>query len=286
MDKLIVGCGYLGSRVARLWLDAGHRVWATTRSPERAGRFSAQGIQPVVCDVMHPDSLKALPPAETVLYAVGFDRSSGQSMRQVYVTGLGNVLRRLERNPGPVARFIHVSSTGVYGQTDGAWVDETAATEPASESGRIVLDAEQLLRTYHETRPNVVIMRFAGIYGPGRLLRRQEALQAGTPLEGSGSQWLNLVHVADGATAVDAADRYGFPGAIYNVCDDAPVVRGDYFGHLAELVGAPTPRFDGSGSERGNRRIANGKLKALGWAPVYETFRQGLPTCLVNREET
>ena len=101
-----------------------------------------------------------------MVYCVGLDRTAGADMRTVYVEGLANVLDAL----GEPGRFVYVSSTGVYAQRDGEAVDETAATEPESESGRVVLEAERLLRA---RRPAAVILRFAGIYGPGRLMREQ-----------------------------------------------------------------------------------------------------------------
>src|SRR5262245_45229702 len=159
MDKLIVGCGYLGRRVAEQWQRQGHRVFATTRNPTRADEFRELGLELVVCDVLDPASLRALPSVATVLYCVGLDRSSGQTMQAVYVDGLANVLAAL---PAP-GRFIHISSTSVYGQTDGEGVDETSATEPLEESGQIVLKAERVLR---HAVPGAIILRFAGIYGP------------------------------------------------------------------------------------------------------------------------
>src|SRR5579883_2832198 len=135
-SRLIIGCGYLGKRVAALWQQQGHHVFATTRT-----HLQDPALTSIVCDVLQPASLAGLPAVETVLYAVGFDRASGSSMRAVYVEGLDNVLRHLPR-PG---RFIHISSSSVYGQSDGSWVDEASPTEPAEESGRIVLEAEELL---------------------------------------------------------------------------------------------------------------------------------------------
>ena len=135
--------------------------------------------------------------------AFGLDRSSGQTMRAVYVEGLANVLAAL---PAP-ARFVHVSSTSVYGQTDGEEVDEQSATEPEEESGKIVLEAERVLR---RAAPEAIILRFAGIYGPGRLLRRQ-AIEAGEPIVGNADKWLNLIQVEDGAEAVLAAVELQHP---------------------------------------------------------------------------
>lgn len=263
-SHLIVGCGYLGRVVARRWLAAGHHVTALTRS--RADELSSLGIDPVVGDVT--DSALRLPAADTVLYAVGLDRSAGKSMREVYVGGLANVLAVLPA----VRRFVYVSSTSVYGQADGGWVDETAPTEPAEENGRIVLEAEQLLR---EQRPDAIVLRFAGIYGPGRKMR-WAAVERGEPIATDPDGWLNLIHVEDGALAVLAAAERGQPGATYNVADDRPVVRREFYAEMAAILGAPAPRFTPV-AERTNRRISNRQMRTeLGVEPRFPDFRAGL----------
>ena len=276
-DRLIVGCGYLGRRVVPLWRAEGHRVFATTRSDAHAEELRRLGAEPVRCDVLDPATLRGLPAADAVAYCVGFDRAAGASLRDVYVTGLGNVLAAL---PAP-GRFVHVSSTGVYGQCDGEDVDEGAATDPPEESGRVVLEAEQLLRG---RLPGAVVLRFSGIYGPGRLLRGQ-AVRDGEPIVGDPDRWLNLIHVADGAAAVVAAAERARPGAVYNVSDDRPVRRRDFYRLLARLLGGPEPRFvpppPGSplpAHERANRRILNRRLRAdLGVALRYPSYEEGLP---------
>jgi nucleoside-diphosphate-sugar epimerase len=267
-DGLIVGCGYLGRRVAAKWREAGRRVAALTR--RNTAVLSALGIDPVVGDVLDPASLRDLPPADTVLFAVGLDRAANKTQHEIYVHGLGHVLDTLP----PPRRFVYVSSTGVYGQTDGGWVDEASPTEPVEPSGRVILEAERLLRA---RMPDAIVLRFAGIYGPGRLLR-QQALLAGEPLVGDSRKWLNLIHVEDGADAVVAAAERGAPGETYNVTDDEPVPRRDFYTLLAELLRAPVARFDDR-PEPGtaNRRVSNRKaLQPLGWAPRYRSYREGL----------
>jgi nucleoside-diphosphate-sugar epimerase len=219
----------------------------------------------------------------TALYCIGFDRSSGATMRDVYVTGLHHVRENL---PAP-GKFIHVSSTSVYGQTDGAWVDEESTTTPAEESGRIVLDAERLLR---ERLPRAMVLRFAGIYGPRRLPRSQ-ALLAGEPVVGDGERWLNLIHVDDGAAAVLAAEDRAAPGSLYNVCDDLPIPRRAFYEELSRLLGAPPPRFvpppPGSTPpprESSHRRVANRRLRdQLGVSLKFPTFREGLVDAVSRR---
>jgi nucleoside-diphosphate-sugar epimerase len=266
-DCLVVGCGYLGRRVAARWLAAGRRVAALTR--RNAAELAAFGVEPVVGDVLDPASLRNLRAAPTVLYAVGLDRSAGRPMREVYVGGLANVLDTLP----PCDRFVYVSSTSVYAQTSGEWVDETSPTEPAEESGRVVLEAEGLLRA---RRPDAIVLRFAGIYGPNRLLRQQPLLK-GEPLVGDADKWLNLIHVSDGADAVLAAEARGVPGETYNIADDAPVSRRDFYTELARLLNAPEAKFDPR-PEPGaaNRRVRNARAKATGWAPQFPSYREGL----------
>lgn len=268
IDALIVGCGYLGRRVAARWLAAGRRVAALTR--RNAETLAALGIEPIQGDVLDPGSLKQLPRARTLLHAVALDRTTGKTMREVHVHGLGNIL---DYAPRP-QRFIHVASTGVYGQVDGGWVDEAAAAEPVEESGKIVREAEELLRS---KRPDAIILRFAGIYGPDRFLRKQ-AIRNGERLGGDAERWLNLVHVDDGADAVIAAETRGVPGETYNIADDAPATRRDFYTRLAELLEAPPARFE-SRPEAGpaNRRISNRKAREqLGWTPQFPSYREGL----------
>ena len=281
IDKLIIGCGYLGRRVAAEWLRQGSAVAALTRSPERAAELRDAGIAPLIGDVTRSDSLDALPAAGTVLYAVGFDRTAGHARRAVSVDGLANVLRML----GPRAeRWIHISSTSVYGQTAGEVVDETSPTEPAQENGRICREAEQLVR---RLVPHSIILRLAGIYGPSRLLRRLHELNSQTPIAGNPEAWLNLIHVDDAVAAVLAAEARGSDGETWLVCDERPIPRRDYYELLARLAAAPPPVF-ASDSETGveqavdlNKRCASRRIRSeLGLVLRYPTIAQGLPQAL------
>jgi nucleoside-diphosphate-sugar epimerase len=259
MTILIFGCGYLGQRLAALWLAQGHCVYVTTRKEEKALQFRRQGFTPILCDVLDPDSLIKVPAVDCLVYAVGRDRTTAKSPREVYVEGLHHLLDTVSFPP----RFLYISSTSVYGQHNGEWVDESAPTEPTEESGRVLLEAESLL---HRTLPGAIILRFAGIYGPGRLLRRQ-AIEEHQTLGGDPDQWLNLIHVNDGAAAILATEQRAQPGAVYNVSDGHPVRRRDFYATLAALLKAPEPRFGSAvqssslfGTEPANRRIVNRRL--------------------------
>lgn len=195
-------------------------------------------------------------------------------MRRVYVEGLRNVLQALPAR----TNLVHVSSTSVYGQTAGEEVDESAVTAPVEESGQVVLEAEQTLQLL---RPDAIVLRFAGIYGPGRLIRAKD-LQVGRLLAIDPEKWLNLIHVEDGVTAILAALERGKPGGIYNVSDGSPVRRREFYTRLAELLGAAPPRFvpppePAPPSERTNRRIVNRRMRQeLGVTPQYPSYAEGL----------
>ncbi len=272
--NLVIGCGYVGRRVAQHWRVQGKRVAALTRG--RSAELSAAGIEPVNGDVLDPASLKQLPVGETVLYAVGMDRSTGRSFRDVYVEGLRNVLDALP-TPG---RLIYVSSTSVYGQANGEEVDEESPTEPREANGQVVLEAERLLRS---RVPEAIILRFAGIYGPGRIMRRA-AIEKGEPLVGDAEKWLNLIHVDDGVQAVLAAEDRGKKGETYLISDDEPVRRRDFYTELAALLKAPPALFRAlpPGSpppphEGGNRRAVNQRMRtALGVTLKHPSYRVGL----------
>jgi nucleoside-diphosphate-sugar epimerase len=282
VSTLIVGCGYLGRRVGTMLRERGERVFGTTRSAAGADQLAALGIEPIVADVLDPGSLEAMPDTERIFSCVGFDRSAGVAMRAVYVEGLSNVL---ERSRG---RFVYASSTGVYGQDDGAWVDEEAATEPRHESGRIACEAEDRLRAMaaNQSRP-WVILRFAGLYGPGRIIQRAH-IERGEPIRGDPARFLNLIHSDDAARAAIAALERGVEARIYNVCDDRPIPRREYYERLAEALDVEPPRFEppAPGSmearrDQTNKRVANRRMKTeLGVTLTYPDFTTGLHAAL------
>jgi len=235
--KLVVGCGYLGLRVARLWRHAGDRVYAVTRSAERARSLAAEGLDPIIGDVTAPAALPDLPAIDTLFWAVGFDRASGASYRDVHVAGLGRVLDAIPGAP----RVVFASSTGVWGTEDGSVVDETTPAHPTREAGRVLLEAESLLHT--RTGDRGTALRFAGLYGPDRLPRLED-LKAGRPIAADPDSWLNLVHMDDAARIVVAVAAAPHARRLYVVSDGHPVRRRDWYAHLATRTGSPPPTFD------------------------------------------
>ena len=297
MTKLIFGCGYLGERVAHRWRDAGREVTVVTRSQERADQFEREGYSAIVADVTRPESLRDLPSAETVLFAVGYDRSaaaSTQSIEEVYAGGIRNVLAALPLDTG---RFIYISTTGVYGPASGAWVDEATPPDPRRDDGRASLAAEQLLAA-HPLGARSVILRLAGIYGPNRVPFIKE-LRAGEPIPAAASGYLNLIHVDDAAEVVVAADRFHWgnsdsapatpnPPRIYCVSDGNPVERGEYYSEVARQISVAPPQFTAPDPNspravraESDRRICNDRMLAeLRVALAYPDYRAGLAAIL------
>jgi nucleoside-diphosphate-sugar epimerase len=286
MSKLVFGCGYLGLRVARRWRDAGETVYAVTRSVERSQALQTQGLIPIIADVSKPVTLRELPAVTSVLYAVGFDRSSGASTGQVYVDGFRSVLDAL---PASVARLVYVSSTGVFGQQDGKWVDESSLCQPTRPTGQACLDAERTLQR-HALGPRSVILRLAGIYGPQRVPWMKEIV-AGTPVAADEDGHLNLIHVDDAAKVVLAADHAAATPDRYLVSDGNPVPRGQYCRYLARLIHAPEVRFQSpSPASRTTRHASSSKrvrnarmVRQLGVSLDYPTYQEGLASIVAER---
>ena len=288
MARLICGYGYLGARVARLWQAEGEQVWVITRSPAKAAKLVSMGFSAVVGDITDKrDEWVGLLPGniESVLFCVGYDRQSVRPMEEVYAGGLRNVLNATS---GQTCRWIYISSTGVYGTTAGTWVDEETPPQPAREGGKAALAAEQEL-TAHPQGQRSIILRLAGIYGPGRIPRRDDLL-AGRPIGAPAEGWLNLIHVEDAARMVLLADRKARAPNLYVVSDGAPVVRADYYRELARLLGACPPTFvapdPGSPAAlraASDKRVRTDKLqRELSPQFLYPSYKEGLAAIVAS----
>ena len=208
-----------------------------------------------------------LPSAEVVLLAIGYDRYATPSQREVYVEGLRAVLDRM---PSPPERIVYVSSTGVYGQADGSWVNEDSPCEPTRAGGKICLEAERLLQS-HQFGRRSVILRLAGIYGPGRV-PYVKRLRAYEPLAVPRSGYLNLIHVDDAADAVVTVASARSPRPLYVVSDGRPVRRGEWYATLARLIASPPPAWDPTAPRtRGaDKRVDSALLRSdLGFRPRH-----------------
>jgi nucleoside-diphosphate-sugar epimerase len=230
----------------------------------------------VVGDVLRPD-LQLPHGIRTVLHAVSYDPQAGHTRHELYAGGLANVLAHL---PDTVQRFVQISSTSVYGPAEGGWVDEDTPCKPQQEGGRACLAAEQVLAE-SPWAACAVVLRLAGLYGPGRLPRASD-VRAGRPIPADPETWLNLIHVEDAAQVVLLAAEHPSPSPRYVVSDGQPVRRGVFYAELARLLGAPPPVFsvpssDAPARSEGDKRICPQRmLQELAPRLRYPSFREGL----------
>jgi nucleoside-diphosphate-sugar epimerase len=282
MRVLIVGCGYvglpLGTELARL----GHEVFGLRRSPHADDPLRAAGIQPLVADITDPSSLKKIAPDyDWVVNAVSSGKGGAGEYRAVFLEGTRNLIDWLAGSP--LKKFAYTSSTSVYGQTDGSLIKESSSTEPATETGRILVETEAVLaRAVLDRKFPAVILRVAGIYGPERGHLFLQYLRDEAKIFGQGERLINMIHRDDVVGAIIAALKSGRTGEIYNTVDDEPVAQIHFFRWLSETLGKWMPPFaseeEGVPRKRGltNKKVSNRKLKMeLGYQFKYPNFRQG-----------
>ena len=295
MRVLIVGCGYVGLPLAAELVNRGHVVFGLRRSSASDVALSAAGIIPLRGDITQPDSLKQLPrDFDWVVNCVASGGGGAEEYRQLYLQGMVNLtgwlVPRAQRSSVIIPRLVYTSSTGVYGQNDGSLVDETSPTEPATETAKVLVEAEKvLLAAGQEKNFPAMILRAAGIYGPERGYLLKQFLRGEARIEGSGARVLNMIHRDDLVRAIIAALERGRAGEIYNAVDDAPVSQLEFFKWLAAKLGKPLPQVAAEDTatprKRGstNKRISNAKLKReLEFEFQYPDYETGYSSEIVR----
>lgn len=281
---LILGCGYLGQRLLRQVKEP-QTVTGVVRSAESVIAVTKAGARALRCDVAQ----QGLPPEvtqdELVLYFAPPPGSGDTDpVLQRFLQGLSV--------SGQPRRLLYISTTGVYGNCEGAWVDERHAVNPQAARARRRWDAEQALRRWREQQGGeLVILRVAGIYGPGKLpLARLERQVPMVPE--SAAPWTNRIHVDDLASVVLALLEKGGDGEVYNVSDGTPGNMTDYFNRVADMAGLSRPPLidpDEAGEQLSpgllsylaeSRRLDNRKmLQDSGIRLRYPDLESGLPSC-------
>jgi len=271
---LIAGYGYIGAALGRELAEDSHDVWGLSRHPvPRPG-----AVLPFTADLGVSASLADLPrDLDCVYYMASPGGSDDALYRTAYVEGLSNLLEAFARQGQRPVRIFFVSSTAVYEQQRGEWVDETSPAEPAHFSGRRLLEAERIL--FAGPFPGTVI-RFAGIYGPRRA-QLVESVRAGRAVwNKSRRQWTNRIHRDDCAGALKHLMQLERPEKIYLGVDSEPAEQGTVQRWLAGVLGAPQPRAVRAGDPalrtmRGNKRCRNDRLLAAGYTFRHPTYREG-----------
>lgn len=273
MTILLAGCGDLGTEAGLRFAAQGHRVVGWRRS---AAKLPAP-IEGVAADL----ASGPLPPvpADTtaVVIAVAADAPSEDAYRAAYINGLTNVLDALDRDGVAPQRVFFVSSTAVYGDADGGWVDEDTLPTPSGFSGRILLEAEETLQArVRGTGTTAVALRLGGIYGPGRT-RLIDQVRNGTALVPHDLRYTNRIHRDDAAAAiVHLATMPAAPSPVYVCVDDDPADLGSVLRFLAAELGlAAPPEGDAGPTRGGNKRCRNRLLHSTGFDFRYPSFREG-----------
>jgi nucleoside-diphosphate-sugar epimerase len=276
MKILIAGCGYVGTALGLRLAERGDQVWGLRRDP----RALPASLRALAADLGSAEGLKAvevLPrDLDYVVYAASAGESSDAAYRRAYVVGLGNLLTAL--SPLPVRRVFFTSSTAVYAQADGEWVDESSATVPSHFAGLRTLEAEGALRA--GPFPSTVL-RCAGIYGPGRT-RLIDAVRQGTA-RGS-ERYTNRIHRDDIAGAITHLIDHQLTDELLILGDDDPAPQHQVTRFLAERLGVsePPPEPPEPGGRGGHKRCRNDRLKATGYQLKYPTYREGYAAMLAE----
>jgi nucleoside-diphosphate-sugar epimerase len=283
---MVFGCGYVGTALAKHCLDAGVRVGALTRNPEKAEHLRALGVHEVVVADLHETQWHAQlkEPYEVVVNCVSSAGGGIEGYLKSYLQGQASILKWAQGRS--IQRYIYTSSTSVYPQDGGAEIDESADTSEAPETGKVIVESEQLIADAAECFERWFVFRLAGIYGPSRHFLLDQ-LQAGAGvIPGRGDYTLNLIHLDDIISALCAAmttDRA--ESGIYNIADNLPSLKAELLEWLAVELDLPKPQFDPDnvsprlarrGGRMPDRKIINAKARAqLDWSPKYPSFREG-----------
>ena len=269
MPRLVLaGCGFSGLAAARLFHAAGWEVLALTHSAESVAKLAGEPFRAAACDISQQESVVQLAGergADVVIHCASSSHGGADAYRAVYLEGSRNLCDVLAPR-----RFIFTSSTSVYAQTDGGWVDEQSPAEPPRETGRILREAEQLALA-----SGGIVARLAGIYGPGRSVLLRKFFSGEAVIEGDGARVVNQIHRDDIASALQVLAESGQPG-IYNVCDNRPTPQREIYEWLAGRFARPLPPCGpiDPNRKRGwtSKQVSNAKLRALGWQPRHATF--------------
>lgn len=283
---IILGCGYLGRALTQRLRERGEAVIGVVRTPESAAAVAEAGGEPLQLDLTRAD-LKALAPAGKQVFHLAPPPNDEE--RDALTAHLIESFWGI----GHPRRLVYVSTTGVYGDCGGAWVDESREPQPTAGRALRRWDAEQQLRRWsRDSGAELVILRVAGIYACDRLpLARIRSRQP--VVRADEAPWSNRIHADDLTSVCERAMDRAPAGALYNVCDGHPSTMTDYFCRVADAAGLPQPpqiplaEADGKVSAgmlsylKESRRLSNRRMLAeLDLQLRYPTLEHGLANCL------
>lgn len=270
MKVYLAGCGQLGSRLGQQLSSDGHDVVGLKRPPIDS-TFPMLAI-----NLQDSHAVNQLPhDADIIVFTVTPSEYSDSGYQQVYKHILGNVIDYAKQHQKPPL-FLLVSSTGVYGQHKGEWVDENSLTEPTQFNGAWVIYGERLIR---QQLDNTLTVRFSGIYGANRT-RMIKTATSGNPIQQSPPLWTNRIHEDDCIGALSFLIKQYSEGKtlkdIYLVSDHSPVSSWDVAAYICELQGMSMPPTKTTDlSHKLNKRCMNQRIVDLGYTFKYPDYRAG-----------
>ncbi len=269
MKVAIIGCGYVGSAVAKRWKAQGLNVLVTTTRQERVEGLSAIAHQVKVLTGTEGDRLKAaLSDRQIVLLCIASKR--GASYEQTYLDTAKTIAKVLPHTP--VEQLIYTSSCSVYGQHNGSWVTELMPPMPITDNGKIIEQTEETLLSAAAPQRKICILRLGGIYGPGRTLEKIYSRAAGTTRPGKGEEATNWVHLSDIVGGIDWAKEKQLAGLYNLVQDEVPTVR-ELIRRVCDRHNlAPVTWNESQPSDRKNVRVSNAKIKSTGYQFIHPHF--------------
>jgi nucleoside-diphosphate-sugar epimerase len=256
MKLLLIGHGYLGQAVTRVFREHGWQVAATSLSGDN---------DTVPCDVGNPDDVARLPKPDFIVHCAASGRGGAEAYQRVYVDGCRNLAAGF-----PGVPLLFTSSTSVYAQTDGSVVTEESPAIPDRETGRLLLEAERATLA-----AGGVVTRLAGIYGPGRSVILRKFLNGEAVIEEDGRRFLNQIHRDDAARAIHHLAATQATG-VFNVSDSTPLSQLDCYKELSQIFSLPLPPSGPRDLDRKrgwtHKQVSNGNLRATGWQPHFPSF--------------
>ncbi len=275
---VIAGCGYVGTELGRRLLADGHEVFGLRRNPVGL----PEGILPIRADLANGAPLVVLPDRiDFAVYCVAATGADEAAYRSAYLDGLARFLRALSEQGERPKRVFFTSSTSVYAQQRGEWVDEGSRTRPKHFAGEILLLAERLL---HASAFDATVVRLGGIYGPGRTGLLQRVARGEVPVHPDSRRYSNRIHRDDAAGALRHL-MFGLPDGtaphdLYLGVDSEPADQAEVVRFMATALGVPPPpesagEHGESPRRPGSKRCRNDRLRAEGYALLFPSFRDG-----------
>lgn len=271
-NAVILGCGYVGKAVARHW----RQKLTLTGTTTRAARVSE--LEPLldrVVIVQGQDEIglrSLLHNQHTVLLSMG--APNADAYEETYLQTAKTLVTVLEDAP-TIQQIIYTGSYAVYGDRQGAWVDETTPVQPATRNGEILAETEQILLSAVTPERHVCVFRLGGIYGPGRELVKIYRRVAGTTRPGTGTDAANWVHLADIVGAIAFAQQHSLSG-IYNLVGSVPITTGELLDRVCRAHNLPPVTWDASqpSSRPYNAKVSNQKLRDAGYQFIYPEIQE------------